>query len=242
MSDDLGRLLRDAAPTPKRLDLSVVAHRARRQRLWAGAIMASAVVVLVSLGLFAVDLATSGGDRLDRVPGTPADREAVGQPQESAEPGEEQWVAVATRADARREGVLFIPDHDVFLVAEDAELTALSAWSPHPNSDGSGHRLLFCRRAQLFEGSHGEKFGRRGRYLGGPAPRDMDHIESRLRKEPDEVIIEIAPDSVSRGDPRPDDEKVEGRLDSLPQDAAPCSASGNPEEGEPGFAVEEETD
>ena len=85
-------------------------------------------------------------------------------------------VWVADLGSLNEKGVIYDPVLKVFVVANGREPVALSAIDPH-----LGHRDLYCSTSQTFDGRHGEKFDRLGRYIGGPAPRGMDRLGVRLR-------------------------------------------------------------
>lgn len=71
--------------------------------------------------------------------------------------------------DIRARGVVYLPDHGVFVVDEAGELLALGADSRHV-----GERVLYCPADGTFVSpAHRERFDRAGRYLAGPAAGDL---------------------------------------------------------------------
>ena len=91
------------------------------------------------------------------------------------------------------EGVIYVPDLKLFVVAKAPRPLALSAIDPH-----LGHRDLYCRSAQMFQGIHGEWFDRLGFYYGGPAPRGLDRL--RVHMDSDDVYVD--PEEPTKGPPR----------------------------------------
>lgn len=76
---------------------------------------------------------------------------------------------LVTVDEVRDEGVVFIEKHDLFVVWNDGDPLALSSDAQH-----IGDQVLFCPSSGLFESpSHGEKFDKRGYYIGGPAQRGL---------------------------------------------------------------------
>ena len=144
--------------------------------------------------------------------------------------GDGNWVAVATVEEARSADVLYVEEDQVFVVRKGDGFRALSAWSPHPGNSEVGHRMLFCTRAGIFQGGHGEAFDRYGLYYGGPAPRGMDRVPVRIRGG----AVEIAPSAVAAGPPRHARKPLEPVGDI-------CDGEGSPVEGALGFALEDQT-
>jgi hypothetical protein len=130
------------------------------------------------------------------------------------------WRPVISVEGLEREGVIYLPAILLFVVSTEDGPVALSARSPH-----LGHRLLFCRSAEYFQGRHGELFDRDGTYAGGPSPRDMDRVGLRVS----EGLVEINPAVVTRGSATGSEvgEQREGPL---------CTVPGP--EGPEGFAAE----
>lgn len=131
------------------------------------------------------------------------------------------WTRAATVDEVSSRGVIFLPEHEMFLVSTPAGPFALSAISPHLD-----HRLFFCRSSGLFEGEHGEKFDRFGSYFAGPAPRSMDRVE--LRIEGEEVLVNA--NHIDEGGARDDSIPLNSQGDFCPD--------GVESPTEPGFAVD----
>ena len=94
------------------------------------------------------------------------------------------WRPVTSLEALRTNDVIYLPDIEVFLVAEDPPI-ALSAESPH-----QGETLLYCEPGRNFVSlSHGEMFDRLGRWIDGPAPRGMDRIDARVREGAVEINL-----------------------------------------------------
>jgi len=113
-----------------------------------------ATVVLVALGATALlyGLATSG----------------------SASPG-----PVISLERLEEEKVLYLEDHDVFLVFNDGDPLALSDDAQH-----LGDRVEFCGSSQMFESpAHGEKFDIHGSYYGGPGTSGLDRYPVRVQDD-----------------------------------------------------------
>ncbi|MGH2711561.1 MAG: hypothetical protein ACRDH9_10210 [Actinomycetota bacterium] len=102
------------------------------------------------------------------------------------------WREVAPVALLEEEGVLYIPEVNVFLVDADPPL-ALSGKSSH-----IGHRIAFCRQSQYFQEIHGGMWDRFGYYMNGPPTRGMDRVASRVVKG----TVEIKVTRVTKGPPR----------------------------------------
>jgi hypothetical protein len=103
------------------------------------------------------------------------------------------WQPVMSVDALERAGVAYIQNAGVFLVHTEEGPLALSAASPHLD-----HRLLFCPASDMFLGSHGEVFDRRGFYVGGPSSRGMDRVVVTV----EEGVVQIDADDVRRGPPR----------------------------------------
>ncbi len=89
---------------------------------------------------------------------------------------------------------LTIEGQHVMLLREGDALRGFLARVPHLNE-----RLAWCPNERVFLSfAHGELFDRRGRYVSGPATRDLDRVDVRLRG--DEIIID--PLRVIRSDGR----------------------------------------
>ena len=66
-------------------------------------------------------------------------------------------------------GVMFFPEHHVYLVYNDGEPIALSDDAQHV-----GDTVQYCPSSGMFESpAHGEKFDILGRYFAGPARRGL---------------------------------------------------------------------
>ena len=80
----------------------------------------------------------------------------------------------------KKERVVFIEKHGVFLVSFRGELLALSDSAQHI---GPLDVVEFCPTSELFESpAHGEKFDIRGYYFGGPARRGLDRYPLEVRE------------------------------------------------------------
>ena len=130
------------------------------------------------------------------------------------------WQLATTVAGLRVRGVVYVPDLEVFVVETGGEPLGLSALSPH-----LGERLLYCEPASMFVDENGDRFDRLGNYLGGPAPRGMDHVQARVRGD----LVGIDPTEVTKGPAR-------GPLPPLDPKGPRCGVSGELEETRPGFA------
>ncbi len=91
------------------------------------------------------------------------------------------------------QGVIYVPELKVFVVANHPRPLALSAIDPH-----LGHRDLYCPTSEMFEGAHGEKFDRLGFYFSGPAPRGLDRVAVHL----DGNAVYVDPNERTQGPPR----------------------------------------
>lgn len=106
--------------------------------------------------------------------------------------------AVASMVDLRREEVILIEDHDVYLVYNNGEPLALSTDSQHV-----GDEVVFCSSSQLFESpAHGEKFDIQGRYFGGPARSGLDRYPVRVQGDTVSVDLENRIPGPARGGQR----------------------------------------
>lgn len=77
--------------------------------------------------------------------------------------------AVASLQVLQDERVMFIEDHDLYLVYFQDRVLALDADAQHLGDD-----VVFCESSQWFESpAHGEKFDLRGYHVGGPAARGL---------------------------------------------------------------------
>lgn len=135
---------------------------------------------------------------------------------------EDPWVDAASVAELRGDRVVYLPEHQVFVVWDAGAPLALSADARHLE----GERVLFCPSSGQFESpAHGEKFDLGGRYVAGPAASDMTRVASRL--EGDRVLVNPSMETASaargeRGAPR----DPEGPI---------CVTDRAPAEGAPGF-------
>jgi nitrite reductase/ring-hydroxylating ferredoxin subunit len=119
-----------------------------------------ATVVLVTLGVSALlyGLTTSG----------------------SASPG-----PLVSLEQLEEEEVIYLQDHDLFLVFNDGDPLALSDDAQH-----LGDRVEFCESSQMFESpAHGEKFDIHGSYYGGPGQSGLDRYPVRI--EGDHLYVEL---------------------------------------------------
>src|ERR671919_1893119 len=101
---------------------------------------------------------------------------------------------VASLQNLREREVLFLDEHDIYLVYNDGDPLALSSDAQHVGDD-----VEFCPQSQMFESpAHGEKFDIRGYYYGGPAARGLARYPVRV--EGDGVFIDA--DRAIQGPPR----------------------------------------
>jgi Rieske Fe-S protein len=101
---------------------------------------------------------------------------------------------VASLEELREEEVLFLDEHDIYLVYNDGQPLALSSDAQHVGDD-----VEFCRSSQMFESpAHGEKFDIRGYYYAGPARSGLDRYPVRV--EGDGVYVDT--DRPIEGPPR----------------------------------------
>lgn len=136
------------------------------------------------------------------------------------------WTRVSTTRTLRSAGVVYLPEQQVFLVANGSHPVALSAILPH--SPSFPERVLYCRSSGWFEGVHyGSKFDRFGAYALGPAPRGMDRIAVRVWRGTVYVKPLVVTPGPPRGSPKP--QEREGSF---------CSGAQDPIEDplDPGFA------
>lgn len=75
----------------------------------------------------------------------------------------------------RTEGVVYVPQHGIFVVDVDGRPLAVREDAQHV-----GDRVLFCRSSGWFQGPHGEGFDRTGAYGAGPASKGLDRVEVRV--------------------------------------------------------------
>lgn len=107
-----------------------------------------------------------------------------------------RWVRVASLSDLQDSVVLHDVDTRSFLIGREGKVLAFSAVSPH--SPHPGESFTYCPSSGQFEGPHGEKWDWQGRYVGGPAPRGLDRMDSKV--ENGEVFVD--PDAIHRGPSR----------------------------------------
>lgn len=94
--------------------------------------------------------------------------------------------AVASLDELREEEVIFLDEHDVFLVFIDGDPLALSDDPQHLE----GEHAEWCGSSKMFETpTHGEKFDRRGYYYGGPAQKGLDRYPVRI--EGDGIYVNL---------------------------------------------------
>jgi hypothetical protein len=119
------------------------------------------------------------------------------------------WQTVASVGRLEQIEVAYLKDAGVFVVYTDRGPVALSEVSPHLR-----HRLLFCRSAGAFQGSHGEVFDRRGFYSDGPSSRGMDRVAVRVH----DGLVEVDVEDVRKGPPRGagPPEELTGELCEIP--------------------------
>lgn len=182
---------------------SAPVRRVKRQR--------SALVATLS-GLFVLFVAASGFFLIRSEPST----EVVTK---------DEWVSVGTYKEIRQRSVLYVEDHQVFVVRMGKDLIALSAWVPNPSADGGRDRMLYCTMSNLFENEQGDVFDRSGALL--ESRQDgMPRVGLRIREQ----TVEIAPDQISPNESEP----VEG------SSGPSCGEWGPVVEGPAGFALASE--
>jgi hypothetical protein len=130
------------------------------------------------------------------------------------------WIQVGSLKAVNQARVVYVRDVEVFLVARGGEPVALSARTPVSASIGEGSRLLFCRRAAVFQGENGEMFDRFGVYIAGPSERDMDTVAVRVHDDRVDVKPEDVTAGLSRGTIRPEEPIGPPCLDSADEDPA----------------------
>lgn len=107
---------------------------------------------------------------------------------------------VASLEQLREREVLFLDEHNVFLVYNEGELLALSGDPQHLE----GEHTEWCESSRMFETpTHGEKFDRRGNYYAGPATKGLDRYPTRV--EGDSIYVDL--DQFTPG-PARDSERV----------------------------------
>lgn len=117
----------------------------------------------------------------------------------------------ASLEELREERVIFLEEHNIFLVYNNGDVLALSDDPQHLG----GEHTEWCERSQLFETpTHGEKFDRRGYYYSGPATRGLDRYPVKI--DGDRVRIELDPDFIIPGPER-------GSVEPLPPVDQLCS-------------------
>ncbi len=92
---------------------------------------------------------------------------------------------IASMEDLRENNVLFLEEHDIFLVYNGGRPLALSSDAQH-----LGDTVEFCESSQMFESpAHGEKFDIRGFYYAGPAMNGLDRYP--IRVQADAIYVEV---------------------------------------------------
>jgi hypothetical protein len=95
-------------------------------------------------------------------------------------------VVIGTVNEIETSQVVYLEEHDLFVVATEAGFVVLSDDSRHV-----GDRVLYCRSNNMFSSpAHGELFDRLGRYFGGPADGDLGRYEARVSG--DRVLVDLA--------------------------------------------------
>jgi hypothetical protein len=90
-------------------------------------------------------------------------------------PGPE-WVHAASVDELRRDGIVYVPLAQAYVVADDSLPIALYARSTHDRNP-----ITYCDSSGWFEDrAHGSRFDRLGRYVLGPAPRGLDRFEVEI--------------------------------------------------------------
>ena len=89
------------------------------------------------------------------------------------------WIRVGSLDEIEQRGIVYLKEHNVFVVATGAGILALEGNAQHLNDDD---RVLYGASSDGFEGPrHGERFDRQGRYRGGPAATDMNRVQLRVQ-------------------------------------------------------------
>ena len=107
------------------------------------------------------------------------------------------WADAASLEALRREGVVYLPGEEIFVVADGEGVLAFRADAQHVPDE----LVTYCRTSGWFEGLHGEKFDQLGRYAVGPARSGLTRVASRIDGDTVQVDPSIVLATPPRGDP-----------------------------------------
>ncbi len=88
----------------------------------------------------------------------------------------DRWVEVGAAETVTEQGIVYLPEARVYVVATDDGFIGLTDGAQHLDDE----RVLYCGPWGGFIGPHGEGFDRLGRYRFGPARSDMDRVATRV--------------------------------------------------------------
>lgn len=138
----------------------------------------------------------------------------------------EEWVTAATVKEVEERYVLYVQEHELFLMTLSSVpegFVALSARSPAGEDGGESRRTLYCTLSNLFENEHGDIYDRAGHPLEPRSGESMSRIPLRVRNG----MVEVIPTRLIRND------LDRGTFAAGP----PCGEWGHVEEGPPGYAL-----
>jgi hypothetical protein len=134
------------------------------------------------------------------------------------------WIDVASSEELLSRRVIYVEEAKVFVVARGSDLVALRSQAPHVPDD----HVLFCPSSGWFEGRHGERFDRLGRYALGPASEGLTRVAVRV----DDTTVQIDPSVILGAEPR--------SVDTEPPGGPFCSGGGElVPASTPGYAAPE---
>lgn len=137
-----------------------------------------------------------------------------------------EWVTAGSVREIRERYVVYVEDHEVFVLTMGDKFIGLSAWSPIEDDEGDRQRMLFCTLSNLFESADGPTYTRTGTRLDEFSRERMSSVAVRTR----DGVVEIAPERISTNDSDP----FSGAA------GPPCGEWGPVVEGPPGFALASE--
>lgn len=109
-------------------------------------------------------------------------------------PSGSTWVRVATLDQLDERGVVYSSTARAFVIETGGVPTALLARSPQ-----MGEPVRYCETSGWFQDrAHGSMFDSQGRYVLGPAPRGLDHLEVHIVANE----IWVDPTQIHLGSPR----------------------------------------
>jgi hypothetical protein len=138
----------------------------------------------------------------------------------------EEWVTVAPVEEIEERSVVYVLEHELFvvtMVTVPEGFIALSAWIPAQMGGGGPRRMLYCTLSNRFENKHRDVYDRAGHPLEGQSIESMSRIPLRVRNG----VVEVAPTRATRND------LDRGTYSNGP----PCGEWGDVEEGPQGFAL-----